>query len=237
MAYTADGQKLVIAAGRTIEVLDSNTLKPLTAPVHLSDLLGSVDPSPDGRFAFVTLLTQPLNWHTMAPVNTGALVDLRTGQVVHRGRLPILNAHFAAFSPRGDQVAVVGDAGQVLLFDVDAWRPVAPTASPNGPLTMWVAYNSDGTRVLTAAGQQAQLWDTATGQEIGVVSVLNGASAGSFRPDGTVRLADKAGGVFTWDPSLEHDIAFACHAAGRDITPDEWHAAFPDLAYRKVCAA
>jgi WD40 repeat protein len=164
-------------------------------------------------------------------------VDLASGRVLHQGRLPIGNAHYAAFSPRGDQVAIVGDGGQVLLLDTKSWRPVAPTASPNGPLTMWVTYSPDGSLLLTVAGDQAVLWDATTGQEIDVVAVPGRASSGSFGPHGTIRIANDSGDIFTWDPSLSHAMAFACQAAGRDITYDEWHAAFPDLAYRKVCTA
>jgi len=134
-------------------------------------------------------------------------------------------------------VALVGDFGQLLLWDIDTWRPVAPTASPVGPVTLWVGYNRGGSQVVTAAGHAATLWDTITGQVIGIASVPGGAVSAAFRSDGTLRVVDQSGRVFAWDPSLEHDIDFACHAAGRDITPDEWQAAFPDLAYRKVCTA
>jgi WD40 repeat protein len=241
MAYTPDGGSLVVAAGHMIETLDPRTLRPRHDPVRLDKPVGSVDPSPDGRHAFVTLLDRPWTWHEQPLVREAALVDLETGNVLHSGALPIEDAHFAAFSPRGRQVAVVGGFGQLLLFDPETWRPVAPTASPNGPLTMWVAYSPDGTRLLTAAGDQSgdlvTLWDTTTGQAVGIASVPGGAVSAAFRPDGTVRVVDAAGGVFSWDPSLESDIAFACQAAGRDITYDEWHAAFPDLPYRKVCTA
>jgi WD40 repeat protein/DNA-binding SARP family transcriptional activator/energy-coupling factor transporter ATP-binding protein EcfA2 len=237
VGYSADGRRLVVAAGGELVVLDARTLQPVVKPVRLGVRLGSVDPGPDGTTAFVTFVTTPMSWHAQPRVTTGALVDLDSGAVLHRGPIPIRNARFAAFSPRGDQVAVVGDFGQVLIFDTDTWHPVAPTYSPNGPITLWVTYSSDGSRVLTAAADQVQLWDAATGQEIGVASVPGVISSATFRSDGTVRIADNVGRVFSWDPSLAHDITFACHAAGRDITPDEWRAAFPDLAYRKVCAA
>lgn len=237
MGYTADGRRLLVAAGRSIDVLDAQTLQQVAEPIKLDAWIGSVDPSPDGRFAFITVSPRPWTWHEQALVHRGALVDLDTGDVVHSGQLPIDSVAFAAFSPRGSQVAAVGISGELLLFDTDTWRPVAPTARPNGPFTQWVAYNPAGSRSVTAAGQVATLWDTTTGQAIGIASVPGTAASAAFRPDGTLRVVDQSGGVFSWDPSLEHDIEFACHAAGRDITPEEWQAAFPDLAYRKVCTA
>jgi hypothetical protein len=61
------------------------------------------------------------------------------------------------------------------------------------------------------------------------------SASGTFLSDGTVRLVDYLGRAFDWDPSLEHAIDVACQAAGREITQAEWHAAFPELPYRRVC--
>jgi WD40 repeat protein len=237
LGYTADNRSIVVAAGRNIEVLDARTLKPQMAPIRMPHQIGSIDPSPDGSSVFVSLLAGPASWRANVPATTGALVDLRLRRIVHRVALPVRTVIYAAFSPRGDQVAVLGQGGQVLLMSTKTWQPVAPPATTSGFTLAAVSYSPDGSRVLTAGGDQAQLWDTTTAQEIGVVSIPGGATSGGFGADGTITLTDTSGGVYNWNPSLEHEIQFACQAAGRDITYDEWHAAFPDLPYRKVCAA
>jgi WD40 repeat protein/DNA-binding SARP family transcriptional activator len=234
MSYSADGRQLVVAAGHTVEVFDAESMAPLLEPIRLDRPVGTVDPSPDGRLAFVTFLPAQ-NWHSQALSHSGALVDLVSGRVLRRGELPIDGIHFAAFSPRGGQVAVSGELGQVLLFDTETWKPVAPTVSPNGAFVMSVSYSPDGTRLLTAGRNEARLRDSASGKQIGIVKLPGYAWSAAFRPDGTIRIADQGGEVFTWDPSLAHEIAFACQSAGRDITQDEWHEAFPDLPYRTVC--
>jgi WD40 repeat protein/DNA-binding SARP family transcriptional activator len=232
--YTPDGGRVVVAAGSTIEVLDADTLRRREPPIELGEQVMSIDPSPDGATAFVTLLPEAWNWHEAQPVTIGALVDLRERRVVHREELPMRNVSWAAFSPRGDQVAVVGDGGQVLLLDPNTWQPVTAPADPNGPRMGWVSYSHDGTRLLTSGGTEDQLWDAATGQQLGVVSMPQGAGPGGFQPDGTLILVS-GDGIYRWDPSLRHAIEFACQAAGRDITADEWHGAFPDVPYRTVC--
>ena len=82
------------------------------------------------------------------------------------------------------------------------------------------------------------LWDSATGELIGTVLPgtedipISAAFVGDTR---TVRAASADGGLYTWDTDPAHWIEFACAAAGRDLTTDEWQDAFDDRPYRETC--
>ena len=42
--------------------------------------------------------------------------------------------------------------------------------------------------------------------------------------------------LYVWDPDPERAMAFACRAAGRELTEDEWKEAFGNLPSREMCA-
>ena len=55
-------------------------------------------------------------------------------------------------------------------------------------------------------------------------------------PDGhtlIIGTADRE--VFTWDTRVESWVERACAIAGRNLTTDEWRAAFGDRPYRRTC--
>ena len=102
-------------------------------------------------------------------------------------------------------------------------------------------FSPDGTRLMTSAEDgSVVLWDTETATQVARISlpIPMHAMAG-FRADGTLVLtplysADPA--VYVWDPSTERATAFACRAAGRELTEEEWSDTFGDLPYREVCS-
>jgi hypothetical protein len=42
--------------------------------------------------------------------------------------------------------------------------------------------------------------------------------------------------VYRWDPSAEAAVEFACRAAGRDLTEEEWRDILPDRPFDETCA-
>lgn len=42
-------------------------------------------------------------------------------------------------------------------------------------------------------------------------------------------------GLYEWDPSARRALEFACRAAGRDLTEEEWAEHFPGQPLRSVC--
>ncbi len=51
----------------------------------------------------------------------------------------------------------------------------------------------------------------------------------------TLLIATYDDAIYRWDTRVEHAIAFACQAAGRDLTEQEWQANFTGRPYRTTC--
>lgn len=100
-------------------------------------------------------------------------------------------------------------------------------------------YNDAGTLFTTGSSAQVAVWDGHTGELISTARLPEGEgqSSAGFRPDGTLIVAAYSGRVFSWDPSIDHAVAFACRVAGRDLTREEWSAEFPDRPFRSTCPA
>jgi WD40 repeat protein len=101
-----------------------------------------------------------------------------------------------------------------------------------------VTFNADGTRIASGStASDVALWDGRTGELLNTARVpgQETAAMAGFRPDGTLTVATTDGRAYRWDSSLAHAIAFACRAAGRDMTPAEWHQEIPDQPYHSVC--
>ena len=56
-----------------------------------------------------------------------------------------------------------------------------------------------------------------------------------FLPDGHTVLIATFSDVYTWDTRPAEWVEFACQIVGRNLTTEEWHAAFDDRPYRKTC--
>ena len=72
------------------------------------------------------------------------------------------------------------------------------------------------------------------------LSMLGGllrVSAGEIWIDGTDIAVDVGGAEsFRFDTRVSAWIAFACRVAGRNLTTDEWTAAFGEEPYRETCS-
>jgi hypothetical protein len=119
-------------------------------------------------------------------------------------------------------VALGLSSGRVLILDTRTGRPVQAPAPAHRVPILWVGYSRDGSRILSAGGGGLQIWDAATGQVQDAVTIANGGGIGQFRPGTTDVTILSAGRVLVWDTRPEHALEFACRAAGRDLTADEW---------------
>jgi WD40 repeat protein len=101
-----------------------------------------------------------------------------------------------------------------------------------------VALSPGGTTLATASGESVQLWDVATGHQIGSLTVpYYGADSLEFSPDGkTLSTGSDGGTVQVWDVAyLTDPVSDLCALGGRSLTRAEWALYAPGLAYRNIC--
>ena len=239
VGYTPDRRGLGVLDNKGhVQLLDASTLRPSGPRVSLPPTLSyEMSMGPDNRQAFVIGAAPEYRVGWSAPVNRWWLVDLRSGRILEHGQLAIAGL-YTAFSPRGDRVAVGGLGGVVELLDLTTGQPVrAPMVGHDGDV-YWVSFNADGTRL--ASGSNASdvaLWDGRTGQLLSSAKVPGEqrVTVAGFRPDGDLTVASFTGQAYRWDPRATHALAFACRAAGRDLTAQEWHTYVGALRRVDVC--
>jgi WD40 repeat protein len=237
VAFTADADQ-VVATTDTGEVrfLDAETLAPRAPALQLFQPMNAVTTNPRGHTAFVVLGGPSQEWFQDSEAVSWALVDTDDGTLVRSGGLGLASAELAAFSPDGVHVAVSGRNGQVVVIDTRTGRASAgPTLRQRSRL-FWVTYNHDGSQFLTSSDDGvARIWDARTATQLGSFQRPRGIAMGAFRPDGTILLTNGRGEIFVWDPSPEAAIDFACRAAGRDLTTQEWRDSFGARPFQDPC--
>ena len=118
-----------------------------------------------------------------------------------------------AFAPNGATIAA-GDTGGHLVM----WRPdakVHTSVETGAPSVSSVAFSGDGTRAVTATGNNedathrlgglAIVWDTATEKPLTTIPVGPAVTATAFGPDNTVATGDQLGQVRIWDTTAPAD--------------------------------
>ncbi len=139
------------------------------------------------------------------------LYDVATGRLEAVLRGHSASAITAAYRPDGQQVATSGNDQTIRLWDPATGQQTAvlkaDVASTNLDGNPLVAYNSDGSRIVSYSGNwgTSRLWDTTTGKEIAVLEKWEeGGTPAAFSPDGKrvatssreyVHLCDAATGL------------------------------------------
>lgn len=239
--HSPDGSELaIVELSGAITRLDPATLSPDGEAVDLGAASCCVALGPDNRTAFA-LVGGPdrfFFWNT--PSDRWALVDLEAGRIVRDGELGIGNGAWAAYAPDGRHVAAGGYEGDVVILDVETGEPVRAPVRAHHDFVGWMAFSPDGSRLVSAAADgSVALWDVATSTILATLTAPNSSmSSPEFLPNGNLLIApwhdDPA--VYEWDPSTERAIEFACRAAGRELSEEEWRDSFGDLPYREVCS-
>ena len=238
VAYAADGEVIVMTEeSGDLTVLDAATLEQRRDRIHFDEPLLHVSTNPRDDTAFVLLGGPGGRWFERYAARAWATVDLGSGTVLRRGDLGLDGGEYTAFSPDGVHAVVAGRQSQLEVVDtVTGATVVGPTSRLRGTST-WVTYSADGSQILTSGtDRSARRYDARTGVLLGAARIPGaGPPYGGWRADGSLLLTSMAGQVYSWDTTLEHAIAFACQAAGRDLTRAEWGQAFPGRSFRSVC--
>jgi WD40 repeat protein/DNA-binding SARP family transcriptional activator len=233
MAYVDQGARLMVgdSEGRLIFV-DAETLLPSGPRLDLASDCCAVG-LPDSGSAVVFDNTPD------GAQETWQVIDTRSGDVLRQGHLD-LRANAAEVSPDGEQVAVTGNSGEVMVIDVSSGSVARSPASSRGAEGYWVRWSSDGSRIASGADDgTVSLWSAMALDPLGTVVVPEERDSlpvtASFTADDQITVASYDGRVYQWDTDFDRAVAFACQMAGRNLSETEWEAALPDLPYEETC--
>ncbi|WP_167880425.1 BTAD domain-containing putative transcriptional regulator [Nocardioides guangzhouensis] len=243
VTFTGDGAWVVVGEREgTVQALDADTLAPVgrrastpssgafTAMAQNGPQLTELLPTPDGRRVIALAMDDAAY----------AVVDPATGRVLDEVDLrwePY--ATDGAVSPDGERLALTGEGGWVGVVDLRSGTWLSdPVFAHRGSRTSLDA-NPDGTRFATSGSDgRVILWDGATGERLATLRPSGpDTDVGMvYLPDGhTIQVANSRGEVFRWDTDPAAWQGFACRAAGRNLTREEWREAFDSEDYRTTC--
>jgi WD40 repeat protein/class 3 adenylate cyclase/tRNA A-37 threonylcarbamoyl transferase component Bud32 len=147
----------------------------------------------------------------------------------------------AAFdlSPNSRLVGVGTGDGKLLLLDARTGRQTAAPIQVAAGIIAQVSFSPDGRSFAVSSNDHtASLWDLRSRKRLGdAFGPFRGTvPAISFEPNGRVLINLQSDAV-EWPTDVRTWERFACRAAGRDLTPAEWHDLLPNRAYHPVCPA
>jgi WD40 repeat protein/DNA-binding SARP family transcriptional activator len=238
--HSTDGSRLAVTEQNgTVTLLDAANLTPVGTPVRLDQSVCCVSLGPDNRTAVVLVGNIDPSGYWFDLPHRWALVDLEAGKVLDKGELGF-GALWLDYSPDGAHAAVSGWDGELTVVDLRRGDLVRPPVSAHESGVFIFKYSADGSRILTSGTDGAVgLWDAKAGQLISKVFVPGRRFVSAeFKRDGhTVLISDWSGiQAWTWDTRIGPALAFACRAAGRDLTQQEWTDSFGDRPYRPTCS-
>jgi WD40 repeat protein len=214
--FSPDGRVLAMAADDGARLLDAATGQTLFELRH-SNRAYSAEFSRDGK------------WLVTASADGAARIwEVATG----RQHLALsgheAEVYHAAFDGPARRVASASKDKTVRLWSVQTGRLLVPPLVHADALQRRdsVTFSADGTKLATAAGNAAQVWDAATGKAL-TTPLRHGGMVNSlrFRPDGRKLLtASEDGTARLWDPETGHPISEVLRHGGgvksAEFSPD-----------------
>jgi WD40 repeat protein len=191
--------------------------------------LGGLDFSPDGR-ELVAL-------GCCARGSTVVAWDTRRGrQIFSRGAGD--HATAIAVAPDSRLVGVATQDGKVLFLDARSGKPAQPPIQAATGNIAYLTFSADGRSLAVGAADNAvSIWDLRSRERLGnpfgpypgfIPSTI-------FEPSGRLLIGGALGSAVEWPTDVRTWERFACRAAGRDLTPQEWNDLVPNRPYRHVC--
>jgi len=244
VAFSPDGKTLADAPlDGTIQLWKVATRKLVaTLPVNSSEGLASMAFSPDGTTLAVGGFGDILQlWDITTHRRSAALHPIGVGEG------DVIDS--AAFSPDGKTLAIGVSNGVTQLWDT-ATRKIVTTITLTGPLSS-VMFSPDPRILAIHTVGGIQLWDVATGQEVGAIPA--GATTATKGETLTIDIAANTlmafsrsgmlaavaislGQVELWRvPYLTNTTSVICAAAGHSFPPATWTQYAPGVPYQRTC--
>jgi WD40 repeat protein len=224
IAFTSNGAGIVVAeADERVVELDASTLEPTGRSISVDFTAATVRTSTGGLVA--------VTWSPPDPAGGTDVVfgDITTGQVIRRMHLPFWSPR-SAFSADGSRFAVGGFDGRLGIIDVATGR-FAGSSMPahRGPITGMV-FSPDGSTLLSVGSEgDLVLSEGVSGQPRAALrpGEIDRQGAIGFRPDGhTAIIGYGDGSAIAFETNAEAWMSHACDVAGRNLSNEEWRAAF-----------
>ncbi len=137
------------------------------------------------------------------------LWDARTFQLLHRLEVeaPAFPTLSLSFSPDGELLAGGNDMGKVRLWNTSTGSVQfdLQAAAEEG---MTTAFSPDGKTLATASGAKSgvQLWQVASGLQVGTFEANQTFYGLTFTPDGNLLVGGGRTGVFVWDVASRSQV-------------------------------
>jgi len=161
---------------------------------------GTIEFSPNGKMIA-----------TSSPGATVQILDAATGRPVGKPLQHADDVFWLVFDRAGQRLATASKDKTARIWSVQTGQMLTPSLVHADPFYYQnaVTFSSDGSRLATAAGSSAQVWDSTSGRAVTAPLRHGGlVRAVQFSPDGRKLLsASDDGTVRLWDPETGHLIS------------------------------
>ncbi len=141
----------------------------------------------------------------------------------------------------GSLLATASSSGRISIRDGRTFSVIRTMTGAVGTSNTWndgaLLFSDDDSLLLTNFDGSGQLWDVASGQQIGIdFSTAQGTNSGSNVGDILQLVTASEASALIWNLDIDTWPTIACTSAGSNLTADEWAQWGPvDERYRAIC--